>query len=135
MKRLPESRKFRDASDGDGDVSRGERERRSRRDKRKRKSGIPGCREDICVMKYPRDTRTHRPRLFSSGAPCRNTEEKRRIPPGISRLRPSFCFTPRGNPPKSRAMSRESDYQQRGYFTLVSPETAFRFRDHAVLGG
>jgi len=69
--------------------------RRSRRDKRKRKSGIPGCREDICVMKYPRDTRTHRPRLFSSG-PRIETEEKWRIP--VFPLPPPFvfCFIPRG---------------------------------------
>lgn len=33
-----------------------------RRDRRKRKSGIPTCREDICVMKYPGDTAW----LFSS---------------------------------------------------------------------
>lgn len=47
-----------------------ERKCYSRRDKRKRKSGIPGCREDICVMKYPGDmhTHVHAPRLFSSGS-------------------------------------------------------------------
>lgn len=36
-----------DADDGENAV---------RRDRRKRKSGIPTCREDICVMKYPGDT-------------------------------------------------------------------------------
>lgn len=34
----------------------GDGENAVRRDRRKRKSGIPTCREDICVMKYPGDT-------------------------------------------------------------------------------
>lgn len=48
-------------SDTEGDFKRGN-ENVVRRDRRKRKSGIPTCREDICVMKYPGDTAW----LFSS---------------------------------------------------------------------
>lgn len=38
-----------------------------RRDRRKRKSGIPGCREDICVMKYPEERERHAAGCFRPG--------------------------------------------------------------------
>lgn len=41
---------------GRGGGGGGDGENAVRRDRRKRKSGIPTCREDICVMKYPGDT-------------------------------------------------------------------------------
>jgi len=127
MEILSESRKFRHTALG-RDVLREERVRRSRRDKRKRKSGIPGCREDICVMKYPRDTRTHRPRLFSSG-PRVETEEKRRIPVFPSCLRPSrfvlFRMKLFSGVAQKSVEIRGVDYQQREHFAQVF---ASRFR-------
>lgn len=44
------------AGRGGGGGRGGDGENGVRRDRRKRKSGIPTCREDICVMKYPGDT-------------------------------------------------------------------------------
>lgn len=77
MKALPESRKFRAASDGDGDVLEGETRAlfaSGQAKKEKRNSRLP--RRYLC-HEIPRETRVHIGRgLFSSGPPCRNTDGK-----------------------------------------------------------